>query len=141
MEATPVRFRSIVEWVLAAGFLVGALAAGSMVVREFRTVNAVIPVSAREAPAPLPAAAVPPRTVSVPMLPLSDGKEIRVGDLASQVAARLGKDDEVGRQSVERAPNGERVTRFYAHAGTRFVLVFEPSEEGAEPRVAAIYLQ
>jgi hypothetical protein len=141
MEATRVRFRSIVEWVLAAAFLMLALGVGSMVVREFRTVNAVMPVIAREAPVPLPAAAVPPGTVSVPMLPLSDGNEIRVGDLTSQVAARLTRDDEVGRQSVERAPNGERVTRFYVHGGVRFVLVFEPSEQGAEPRVAAIYLQ
>jgi hypothetical protein len=33
------------------------------------------------------------------------------------------------------------VTRFYDHVGTQFVLVFEPFEENAEPRVAAIYLQ
>ena len=45
------------------------------------------------------------------------------------------------RPSLERGPNGERVTRFYERAGTRFVLVFEPFERNAEARVAAIYLQ
>ena len=44
-------------------------------------------------------------------------------------------------QSVERAPNGERLTRFYEYAGTRFVLVFEPLRSEGEPRIAAIYLQ
>ena len=36
-------------------------------------------------------------------------------------------------------PLGERLTRFYEHAGTRFVLVFEPFERKGEPKVAAIY--
>jgi hypothetical protein len=44
-------------------------------------------------------------------------------------------------QSVERAPTGERLTRFFEYAGARFVLVFEPFEEKGEPRIAAIYLQ
>jgi hypothetical protein len=44
-------------------------------------------------------------------------------------------------QSVEPSPAGERLTRFYEHAGTDFILVFEPFAPGQEPRVAAIYLQ
>lgn len=139
MEATRARVGSILEWFVAAAFIVIAFAAGSIVVREFRTVSAVMPVSAREAPEP--PASVPPRTVSVPVLLLSNGKQVRVGESASLVADRLGREAEVGSPSIERAPNGERVTRFYEQAGTRFVLVFEPFEPGAEPRVAAIYLQ
>lgn len=142
MQATRVRFESFVEWAVAAAFIVAALAAGSVVVREFRTVNAVTPVIAREAvpPASVPAG-VPSRAVNVPVLLLADGNVIRVGDSLSEIALRLGRQAEAGRQSVDAAPNGERLTRFYDHVGTRFVLVFEPLQRDAEPRIAAIYLQ
>lgn len=142
MKATRVRFESFVEWAVAAAFIVAMLAAGSVAVRDFRTVNAVTPVIAREAlpDAPVPAG-VPSRAVSVPVLLLADGKAIRVGDSLSAVALLLGRQAEVGTQSVERSPNGERLARFYEHAGTRFVLVFEPFQHHAEPRVGAIYLQ
>jgi len=142
MKATRVRFESFIEWAVAAAFIVAILAAGSVAVREVRTVNAVTPVIAREArPDPPVPAGVPSRAVSVPVLLLADGKAIRVGDSLSAIALRLGRQAEVGVQSVERAPNGERLTRFYEHAGTRFVLVFEPFQRDAEPRIAAIYLQ
>ena len=143
MATTRVRVESVLEWVLAAAFILVALAVGSLVVREFRTVSAVTSIIAREAPAPVAAApaAVPPRAVSVPVLLLPDGNAVRVGETLSDVAARLGRQAEAGAQAVERAPNGERLTRFYEHAGSRFVLVFEPFERNAEPKVAAIYLQ
>ncbi len=57
------------------------------------------------------------------------------------IAARLGREAEVGVQSVDKTPQGERLTRFYEHAGTQFVLVFETFERGGERRVAAIYLE
>jgi len=142
MEATRVRFESLIEWAVAAAVILVMLAIGSAVVREFRTVNAVTPVIAREArPAPPVPAGVPSRVVSVPVLLLADGKAIRMGDSFSAIALRLGRQAEVGTPSVERAPNGERLTRFYEHAGTRFVLVFEPFQRDAEPRITAIYLQ
>ena len=143
MATTRVRVESVLEWVLAAAFILVALAVGSLVVREFRTVSAVTSIIAREAPALAAAApaAVPPRAVSVPVLLLPDGNAVRVGETLSDVAARLGRQAEAGAQAVERAPHGERLTRFYEHAGSRFVLVFEPFERGAEPKVAAIYLQ
>jgi hypothetical protein len=75
------------------------------------------------------------------MLLLSDGKDVRVGETLSAIAERLGRQAEAGLQSVERAAFGERLTRFYEHAGTQFVLVFEPFEQGGEPRIAAIFLQ
>ena len=109
MEATRIRIGAIVEWVVAAGFILAALAAGSIVMREFRTVSAVVPVIARE-------------------------------ETLSEIATRLGPTAVAGSSSVERAPNGERLTRVYEYASTRFVLVFEPFERGAEARVAAIYL-
>jgi hypothetical protein len=137
------RFESILEWVLAAACLVGLLAVGSLAMREFRSVSAVLPVIAREAPARTVStpAGVPSRAVSVPVLLLADGKEVRVGETLSQIAQRLGREAEAGLQSIERAVYGERLTRFYEHAGVQFVLVFEPFERNGEPRIAAIYLQ
>ena len=143
MEATRIRVTSVLEWAVAVVLILATLAVGAIVVREFRTVAAVTPVIADEVPAAvLPApAGVPARAVSVPVLLLPDGLAVRVGETLAQIAARLGRQAEVGMESVERAPNGERVTRFYEHGGSRFVLVFEPFEREAEPRIAAIYLQ
>ena len=77
-------------------------------------------------------AAVPPRAVSVPVLPFLDGKEIRIGETVSAVAARLGRAAESGRQEIDRGSLGERLTRFYEYAGSRFILVFEPFERNGE---------
>jgi len=144
MEATPQRFTSILEWAVAVAFIAAILVVGSLVVREFRTGSALPTVSASVQDA-VPAAAapvgVPPRAISVPMLLLSDGKEVHVGETMSAIVERFGQHAVVGKQTIERGVHGQRVTWFYDHVGTRFVLVFEPFEAHAEPRVAAIYLQ
>ena len=141
MDATRFRFGAIVEWAVAAAAIVAMVALGSIAEREVRTVNAVTPVIAREAAMPLMAtpAAIPPGSVSIPLLVLHDGKEVHVGDRVSDVRARLGKNAEVAPPATERTPNGERVTVTYEHSGMRFRLVFEPFDKGAEPRVAGIY--
>ena len=141
MEATRFRFGAIVEWAVAAAAIVAVIALGSFAEREVRTVNAVTAVIAREVPASLvdPPAAIPPGSVSLPLLLLNDGKEIHIGETVSDVIARLGKRAEIAAPSIERVPSGERVTRAYEHGGIRFRLVFEPFDKGAEPRVAGIY--
>jgi hypothetical protein len=135
------RVAPLVEWLVAAAFLCATVAVASLVVRELR---GPVRVSIAAAPArPLVASvppAVPARAVSVPVLPFLDGKEIRVGETASAVAARLGRAAELGRQDVDRGTLGERLTRFYEYAGSTFILVFEPFERNGEARVAAIYL-
>ena len=144
MEATRQRVTSLLEWAVAVAFIALMLAVGSLVVREFRTVSAITSVSAsapESAPAPAVAVGVPARAISVPMLLLPDGKEVRVGETISAIVDRLGQHAIVGKQAIERAVHGQRLTRFYDHVGTQFVLVFEPFEDDAEPRVAAIYLQ
>jgi hypothetical protein len=142
MEAIRARFGSALEWLVAAAFIVAALAAGSIVWRELRTVSATLPVIAHEpAGAATAPAGVPARAVSVPVLLLPGGTSVRVGESVAAIAARLGREAEVGTQTVERARYGDRLTRFYEHLGSRFVLVFEPFEERGEPKVAAIYLQ
>ena len=143
MDAIRARFGSILEWIVAAVFLVGAVGLVSIVVREMRSASSALPVIAQEAApgTPAPPAGVPPRAVSVPVLLLPGGKGVRVGETVPDVAAHLGRSAEVGRQIVDRSRFGERLTRFYEVAGTRFVLVFEPFEENGDPKVAAIYLQ
>jgi hypothetical protein len=143
MEAIRARFGSVLEWLVAAAFIVALVAVGSIVWRELRTVTTTLPVIAHEsqADAAVPPAGVPARAVSVPVLLLPGGNAVRVGESVAAIAARLGREAEVGTQTVDRARFGERLTRFYEHLGTRFVLVFEPFEEKGEPKVAAIYLQ
>jgi hypothetical protein len=143
MEAIRARFGSALEWLVAAAFIVALIAVGSIVWRELRTATATLPVIAHEpqAETAAPPAGVPARAVSVPVLLLPGGNAVRVGEGVAAIAARLGRQAEVGTQTVERARFGERLTRFYEHLGTRFVLVFEPFEEKGEPKVAAIYLQ
>jgi hypothetical protein len=141
MNATRARFGSLLEWILAAACIVAILALGSLAVREFRTVAAVTPVIAHEAALPDPPAAVPARAVSVPVLLLPNGVELRVGDPAAEITSRLGLQAEVAVPSIDRSPAGERVTRFYEQGGTRFVVVLEPFAGDAQVRVAAIYMQ
>ena len=138
---TASRFGPVLEWLIAAAFLLATLAVASLIVRELR---APVPVrvaqpAARPQPASIPSA-VPARAVSVPVLPFLDGKEVRVGETAAAVATRLGRAAESGRQEVDRGALGERLTRFYEYGGTRFIIVFEPFERNGEPRVAGIYL-
>jgi hypothetical protein len=135
------RIAPLIEWMIAAAFLLATVAVASLVVRELRGPNRIL----AEAPAARPLvsslpASVPPRAVSVPMLPFLDGKEIRVGQTAATVAANLGRAAESGRQELDKGTLGERLTRFYEYAGSKFIVVFEPFERGGEPRVAAIYL-
>ena len=141
MNATRARFGSLLEWMLAASCIVAVLAIGSIAVREFRTVSALTPVIAHEAPSLQdPPAAVPSRAVSVPVLLLPNGVEVRVGDADAQLASRLGREAEVASPSIDRTPTGERVTRFYEQSGTRFVVVLEPFAGDGQIRVAGIYL-
>ena len=142
MEATRARFGSVLEWIVAAAFMVAAFFGGSVIMRELRTVDAAMPVIAREAVVNVVAPdGLPPRAVSVPVLLLPDGRQVRVGETFAAIAGRLGREAEVGTQTVEPGRFGDRLTRFYEHQGTRFVLVFEPSERDGVPKVAAIYLQ
>jgi hypothetical protein len=140
MDALRVRLGPVVEWAIAAAFLAATLAVASLILQEFRVprLRPTAPVARADLDAA--PAAVPPRAVSVPVLPFRDGKEIRVGDTASVVAARLGRSAESGRQEVDRGRLGERLTRYYEYAGFRFIVVFEPFERNGEPRVGAIYL-
>lgn len=140
MEATRFRFGSVLEWVFAAVIVAGAVALASFLLSEVPKVRAVMPLSAREAPAHATPAAVPPGAVSVPVLHLADGREVRIGDTVSGVTAHLGPAARASAETIERTAAHEDLTRVYEAAGTRFVLLFDTDRNGGEPRVAAIYL-
>jgi hypothetical protein len=141
METTRPRFGSILEWALAAAVVIGAAMLASVALGELRNVRPVVPVIAGEGPVNDIPTGVPPRFVSVPMLLLGNGHEVRLGDRAAEVAARLGNVPQVISESLDRSEVRQRVTRFYSYLGTQFVLVFEDVERNADLKVAAIYLR
>lgn len=142
MDVVRARVGSAVEWVVAAVFLLATIAVGSLVLRELRAAASATPaaMSAAVTAAALPAH-IPEKAVSVPLLILAPEKEIRVGDTSARVAAVLGREAETGVQQSDIGPLGDRTTRFYDFSGTRFALVYEPTEKGGAHKVTAIYLQ
>ena len=140
MDASRVRFGSAFEMIVVGGFLAATFVVASLIVRELRTDRSALPVRAETvAPSAVPSA-IPTQAISVPVLLLLDGKQIRIGDSVEHIAALLGPDAEVGEGARERGPIGDRITRQYEHAGTRFMLVFEPFEARGQLRVAGIYI-
>jgi hypothetical protein len=137
-----IQWTAVMEWAVAASFLVATVAVGVLLFAQFRPMPVARAAAATSAQPPVDTipAAVPARAVSVPLLPFVDGKEIRLGETVSAIALRLGRAAENGRQEVDRGSLGERLTRFYEYSGSRFVLVFEPFERNGEARVSAIYL-
>jgi hypothetical protein len=140
MDATRARVSSLVEWLAALTCILAVGAIGSVLMRDISTVTAVAPVIAHEEAPPDPPATVPPRSVSVPVILLPDGSALRVGDTAAAVSAHLGPDAEVAPPAIDRTTSGQRVTRFYARNGQRYVVVLQPLAADGEVRVAAIYL-
>ena len=132
------RFSSIVEWMVAVAFLGASVLIVSLIAWELR--ERPLPALAAPQLSSIPPA-IPARAVSVPVLPLLGGQEIRVGETVSAISARLGRSAELGRQEVDRGRGGERLTRFYEYRGTSFILVFEPLERQGEAQLAAIYLR
>lgn len=142
MDIVRARVGSAVEWVVAAAFLVATLAVASLVLRELRAAASTGPdVAVPAAVAMAMPAGVAEKAVSVPLLILTEDKEIRLGDSPARVATVLGREAETGVQQTDLGPSGERTTRFYDYQGTRFALVFEAGARETAPRVTAIYLQ
>lgn len=139
MLATRPRLSSSGEWLTAAAFLAATLLVGSLVVRELRFAPPAFSSPTEQQSSA--SEAVPPEAVSVPTLMLGAANEISVGDRADAAVARLDAGVVLVKTEVERGPLGPREVRSYELSGTRFILVLEPFERHAEPRVAAIYLQ
>jgi hypothetical protein len=139
MDATRARVSSLFEWLVALACILAVVAIGSVLMRDLGHVTAIAPVIAHEEARPDPPATVPPRSVSVPVVVLADGSELRVGDTAD-VLAHVAPSSEVAPPTIDRTAFGDRVTRFYAQNGQRFVVVLQPLAADGEVRVAGIYL-
>jgi len=140
MDATRARVSSLFEWLVALACILAVVAIGSVLMRDIGNVTAIAPVIANEETLPDPPATVPPRSVSVPVVLLADGSELRVGDTAD-VLMHIGAGAEVAPPTIDRTALGERVTRFYAQQnGQRFTVVLQPLAPDGEVRVTAIYL-
>lgn len=140
MDSTRARVGAVLEWIIAAAAIFAAVGLGSLAM-QFRSVNAVTPVIAEEKPPGDAPASVVSRAVSVPMLVLSNGARLNVGDHLASITSKLKASWQVGADSIDRGPNGARITRSYVDGTTPFQLVLESAEEGSDPRIAAIYLR
>ena len=145
MEVTRARFGSLLEWALAAVCAVAIAALVSFVIEALRTPAGIVRVNVEAAeaglrPLPDPPAAIPSRAVSVPMILLTDGTELRVGEREATIATKVKKAWKTGVDTLERTTAGNRITRAYDDGFRQFLLVFDPPEDSAELRLSAIYL-
>lgn len=135
------RLAAFLEWAVAAAFLTASIAVASLIVHELR---ATPKVAAEGAGVPVVVSvpvAVPEGAISVPVLALPDGTELKLGVSVAAVSSRLGRSAESGRQEVDRGRFGDRLTRFYEVNGSRFILVFEPAERNGEALLSGIYVR
>ena len=140
---TRARLGSVLEWALAAGCILAVAALGAVLFKQARL--ATLPqVIAEEVTSVDPAdtpAAIPSRAVSVPLLPLSNGTQLRVGETAGAIAGKLNKAWQIGADAWERTSAGERVVRTYDDGARHFLLVMEDAAGQPEFRLSAIYLR
>lgn len=123
MVSTPIRLRAVLEWLVAAVCVAAIVATAGIVSRDGARVQPVVEVIAGEATRPVAPAAVPPGAVSVPVLILPDGKELRVGVVAAAVVDAVGRGAQVGSELIEHDDRGRRESRAFTHLGMTFVVV------------------
>lgn len=141
MDATRRRFGSLVEWLVAAACAVGAVALVSIAFQEFRSVRAVVPVIAEQAPEPSAVGGLPPGVVRVPLLLLGNDRQVSIGQPLKAVAEHLGAAAQLVSESLQDTSAGRRITRVYSDVGIQFILVFDAVGRDATPRVSAIFVQ
>jgi hypothetical protein len=120
------------QWAVAAGLVTALLVIGLLAVRELRFAPPSF-VDADDAPS---STDVPREAVSVPLLILTAGHHVEVGEPRLDALAQLGSLPLLKR-AEETGPLGTREVRSYQG----LTLVFEPFERAGDSRVAGIYLQ
>jgi hypothetical protein len=141
MEATGRRFGSLLEWMCAAGCTVGGVLVFSVAIDNRRSVPAVVPVIAKEAPDPAPIDGIPPGVARVPLLLLANSRDVHLGDRLGDVADRLGSAVQLLSELREEVAGGRRLTRFYSDLGVQFILVFDAKGRNPDLRVSAIFIR
>jgi len=114
VEVTRARFGSLLEWAVAAACALAIATLGSLIFQGLRTPRGIVRVNveaAEAAPMPDPPAAIPARAVSVPLILLNDGTELRVGERESTISAKVKRAWQTGVETLERTTAGTRITR------------------------------
>jgi len=137
VEERPLRVGSLFEWLAAAAAVLVLLWVISVPVQ--RALGPQVEAALIDAPNSLPPG-IPATAVSVPLILLLDGREIRRGDLMSHADAVLPDKTAEGAPLVGTGELGERITRAYLVDGTQFYLVYERLEPGGAMKVAGVYL-
>lgn len=137
MEERRLRIGSLFEWVAAA---LGVLILVWLVsVPVQRLIGPRVEAALVDAPNRLPPG-VPAGAISVPVMVLLDGREIRYGNLQTRVHALLPEKLTDGPVHMSTGEFGDRQTRAYLVDGTRFYVVCERLEPSGPMRVSGVYL-
>ncbi len=137
VEERRLRIGSLFEWLAAA---VGVLIVVWLVsVPVQRLLGPRVEAALVDAPNKLPPG-VPAGAISVPVMVLLDGREIRHGDLQTRVHALVPEKLADGPPHLSAGEFGGRHTRAYLVDGTRFYVVSERLEPGGAMRVVGVYL-
>jgi hypothetical protein len=137
VEERRFRIGAVFEWMAAAAGVLGLVWLLSVPVQ--RLIGPRVEASLVDVPAPLPPG-VPAGASSVPVMLLSDGREIRLGELHSRLLQLL-PDNLVNAPTVRtNGEFGERQTRTYIVDGMKFFVVSERMEPGGPVRISGIYL-
>jgi hypothetical protein len=141
MDGTRQRLGSLLEWLLAAACAITGALLLSFGVQNLQSAAGGVAVIAKEAPGPLPIAGIPPGVARVPLLLLSNDREVHIGDSLPAVAERLGSLSALVSESREDLGTGRRVIRFYTDTAVQFIVVFDAAVRDQEPRLSAIFIR
>lgn len=138
MDERPLRVGSVFEWLAAAAGVLGLLYLVSMPLQRFARPG--VEAANTETGSASTPPGVPNNAVSVPLILLRDGREIRQGDPHSRLVSVLPEKYTDGAHLLSQNEFGERQTRSYRVDGVRFYIVCERSERGGPMKVSGIYL-
>jgi len=137
VEERRLRVGSLFEWLAAAAAVFLLVWLVSVPIQ--RALGPQVEAALIEPPTALPPG-IPLNATSVPLILLLDGREIRQGDLMSQVDSLLPDSLAEGAPLLSTGGLGERRTRAYVADNARFYVVFERLEPGGPMKVAGIYV-
>ena len=132
--------RSVLEWVLALGVLVGAVWVGGPVVQRLAPPGSTSVTLVESALPDLPGD-VPDDAQSVPLLLLLDGSEVRLGMSEQAFHGRPFSRLIAGPVAVEKGVIDDRMVLPFRMGRSRFWVVLDRTEPGRERRVTAIYVK
>jgi hypothetical protein len=137
VEERRLRIGSVFEWLAAAAGVLLLVWVISVPIQ--RALGPQVEAALIDTPTVLPPG-VPVDATSVPLILLLDGREIRQGDLMSQIDAVLPASLADGPPLVSNGEFGERQTRPYTADSVHFYVVCERLEAGGPMRVSGIYI-